>query len=181
MLSPTQYAPKGRARQVWLFAHKTLGFAAFLVLFAMMGLTSADVVMRYIFNSPIPGAYELTEVFLVTLIFLALPLATATGEHVEVELYDPRPGTLGFQFTVWIGTAVVFAVLAVMAIELWEHADKLQRRNTVTNSLDLPYYPLGFFTAFASALAGLAVLVFAIARTQRARSAQEPEADDRTA
>ena len=55
---------------------------------ALIGLTCVDVVARYAFNSPVNGAYELTELLLASLIFLALPLTTAAGEHIEVELLD---------------------------------------------------------------------------------------------
>ena len=65
-----------------------LGLACLCVLAGLIGLTCVDVVARYAFNSPVNGAYELTELLLATLIFLALPLTTAAGEHIEVELLD---------------------------------------------------------------------------------------------
>src|SRR5436189_3966765 len=45
-----------------------------LATFAMMCLTSADALSRYLFNSPILGALEITEKYLmVASIFLACP------------------------------------------------------------------------------------------------------------
>ncbi len=40
-----------------------------IVLLMMMGLTTADVVARYVFNAPILGVFELTEFMVLILIF----------------------------------------------------------------------------------------------------------------
>ena len=47
-----------------------LGLACLLVLAGLIGLTCLDVVARYAFNSPIKGAYELTQLMLASLVFL---------------------------------------------------------------------------------------------------------------
>lgn len=47
-----------------------------LTLFALMVVTSVDVVGRYFFNSPRPGAVELARLMLATLVFLAFPVVT---------------------------------------------------------------------------------------------------------
>ena len=66
------------------------GLACTIVLLSMMCLTGADVVARYVFNVPIKGAFELIEVIMVVLIYLALPLAMLVNAHVEVELWEPK-------------------------------------------------------------------------------------------
>ena len=53
-----------------------------------MMLTTADVVGRYIFNWPIRGAFEITELLLLTLIFAGLPLASRADEHVTLDFID---------------------------------------------------------------------------------------------
>jgi len=52
-------------------------------------VTCVDVVGRYLFNHPFAGAYELTQVLLGALVFVALPLTTGKGGHVEVDLLVP--------------------------------------------------------------------------------------------
>lgn len=66
-----------------------LGWFAGAVLFALMALTCIDVAGRYLFNSPVWGAFELTEMMLAALIFAALPLVSLRNEHVTVDLFDP--------------------------------------------------------------------------------------------
>ncbi len=62
----------------------------------MMCLTSADALSRYLLNSPIIGAYEITEKFLmVAAIFLGLSYAYRGGVFIRVTfLVDRLTGTL---------------------------------------------------------------------------------------
>src|SRR5215510_7528740 len=71
---------------VWL--DRALGTAAAILLFCLMALTAADVVGRYIFNWPIRGAFEITELLLLALIFAGLPLASRADEHVTLDFID---------------------------------------------------------------------------------------------
>ena len=67
-----------------------------LATFAMMCLTSADALSRYLFNSPIIGAYEITEKYLmVAAVFLGLSYAYRGGGLIRVTfLVDRLPGKL---------------------------------------------------------------------------------------
>lgn len=55
-------------------------------IFAMMLVGAGDVIGIYFFNSPIPGAFELTEILMVAGVFLAVSLAQARKQHVRVEV-----------------------------------------------------------------------------------------------
>jgi TRAP-type C4-dicarboxylate transport system permease small subunit len=71
-------------------------YAGVLATFAMMCLTSADAFSRYLFNSPILGAYEITEKYLmVAAIFLGLSYAFRGGVFIRVTfLVDRLPPAL---------------------------------------------------------------------------------------
>ena len=60
-----------------------LGAAA---LFGMMILTTADVIFRYAFNSPILGAFEVTEFLVLLVIFSFLGYTQAQKSHISVDL-----------------------------------------------------------------------------------------------
>jgi len=60
------------------------------VLFLLMLLTSADVLLRYLFNSPITGTFELTELTMIVTIFFALSYTASRGGHIRVELIVDR-------------------------------------------------------------------------------------------
>ena len=65
------------------------GLLAGGALFAIMALTFFDVLGRKFLDNSIPGSLELTELMMVVVIFGALPLVSARGEHVEFDSLDP--------------------------------------------------------------------------------------------
>jgi TRAP-type C4-dicarboxylate transport system permease small subunit len=60
------------------------------LVFVLTVLTVAEVIARYLFNSPIPGTWELSQLMLVGIVFLGLADAQAGGRHVRVELFIRR-------------------------------------------------------------------------------------------
>lgn len=59
-----------------------------LALFAIMVLTFFDVTGRKLLDHSITGSLELTELFMVVVIFGALPLVSRKGEHVVFDSLD---------------------------------------------------------------------------------------------
>jgi TRAP-type C4-dicarboxylate transport system permease small subunit len=59
-------------------------------IFVMVGLTTADVILRYLFNSPITGAYEIMEFLPVGVAFLSFAYVQRTRGHVGLEIVVPR-------------------------------------------------------------------------------------------
>lgn len=60
------------------------------VLAAMMFLTALDVGLRYIFNSPLPGALELVEYMMALMVPFAVVVAAYHKAHIGVELVLER-------------------------------------------------------------------------------------------
>lgn len=65
------------------------GLLSGTALFAIMALTFFDVLGRKFADNSIAGSLELTELLMVVVIFGALPLVSARGEHVEFDSLDP--------------------------------------------------------------------------------------------
>ena len=152
-----QYGRRGMV--LWRHVLKLTAGASVIVLLSMMLLTSADVIARYVFNRPISGAFELTEVLLAVLVFLAMPMTTASDGHIRVDLLPFRTGSrITTVFTV-LSVALVAVVFLFMAWEVLEHAIKLEKRNTVTNSLSIPLYPIAGLVALACAASALAAVL----------------------
>lgn len=57
------------------------------VLTLMMLLTAIDVVMRYIFRLPIPGAFELAQYMMAFIVPFAIAYCADQNGHVSVELF----------------------------------------------------------------------------------------------
>ena len=69
-------------------ADALLGVVASAILLAMMLLTVTDVVARYVFSRPLRGAFEITELMLLVLIFAGLPLVSFADEHAVMDFID---------------------------------------------------------------------------------------------
>src|SRR3546814_19854622 len=87
-----------------------------------MVCTFVDVVGRYVFNSPLPGALELTEIMMESLIFTILPVVSARSDHITVDLLVlPRSSMLRRIQNLAINVTSPI-LLAVLAWPLWLHA-----------------------------------------------------------
>ena len=56
----------------------------------MMCLTTVDVILRYVFNSPIPGVYTLCEMLMVGIVYLAIAYVQQKKGHVRVDVFIDR-------------------------------------------------------------------------------------------
>jgi TRAP-type C4-dicarboxylate transport system permease small subunit len=145
--------------RIWYMIRSVLGLATMLVLMAMTGLTVVDVVARYLFNSPVNGAFELTEMMLATVIFLAMPLTTAKGEHIEVQLLNPVKMGLIDKIMTYLPLTISAVVFAFIARQVWLHAVKLAGDGAVTNSLSLPLSSIGYLAAASCALSAVIIVL----------------------
>ena len=140
------HQPGGRVVQ---WATRLLSVIAALFLFVMMWLTFVDVWGRYLFNAPVPGGFEITELMMATLIFAGLPLVTLSGEHVTVDFVSQRLPARVRDFSdavILAGCAVMMAVLAyrmgIKAVEQFNYGDQ-------TAALNIPVAPVSFFMCAA--------------------------------
>ena len=67
-----------------------LAIVAAGIIMIMMFLTTIDIVLRYIFSSPLPGAYELQEFLLVGVVFLSLGYIQSLKGHLIVDIATSR-------------------------------------------------------------------------------------------
>ena len=133
------------------------GCCAFL-LAGLVGLTVADVIGRYVFNAPLAGAFELTELMLGALVFAALPLTTLAGEHVEVDMAFVVSPPAVKTVMLWLSGLVSTAALWTIAWRLVLHGTRLAEDGATTNALSVPLAPLGWFAAAMAALSGILAL-----------------------
>ena len=132
-----------------------LGLVASAVLFAMMGLTVVDVVARYVFNRPLRGAFEVTELMLLVLIFAGLPLVSFSDEHATMDFIDR---VLGPRAQRWLERGVQLvngAFMLFLAWLVWLKANRIWGYRDTTDVLRILYGPFVYFMAVTLALAGL--------------------------
>ncbi len=136
-------------------ADRLLGVAASVVLLAMMLLTTVDVVARYVFSRPVRGAFEVTELMLVVLIFAGLPLVSFSDEHAVMDFVDRLLGPRGQRRLDRLVQGANGAFMFLLAWLVWRKADRIWAYRDSTDVLRIVYGPFVYFMALALALAGL--------------------------
>ena len=138
-----------------------LGVAASAILFALMALTFADVVLRYLFNRPIRGGFELTELGLLVLIFAGLPLVSHADEHVTMDFIDrmlpPRVRRAWLRFM----HLAIAALMAFFTWQVWIKAGKIAGYGDTADVLRIAVGPFVYIMTAMIALTG-AVHVFKV-------------------
>jgi len=137
---------------------RALALGGGAVLLGLMGLIAFDVVMRYVLRLPFLGAYEMTELAMALIVFLALPYCAATGGHVAVDVLGPALDRARLR---WITVLVHLAGAALTAVMAWQaaiYAFTSRSRGEATNMLKIDLWPFELLTAASMALFSVVLL-----------------------
>jgi len=136
-------------------ADALLGVVASLILLAMMFLTVVDVVARYAFNRPLRGAFEVTELMLLVLIFAGLPLVSFSDEHATMDFIDRILGPRSQRWLEALVQLINAAFMFLLTWLVWLKADRIWGYRDSTDVLRIVYGPFVYFMAVTLGLAGL--------------------------
>lgn len=161
------------------FVDSLLGRFAALILLGMMLLTLADVIGRSGFNNPVPGAFELTELLLLAVVFAGLPQTCRTNDHISVSiLIDGLPSRV----KAWLQRLFAGIGAVVMGALAWSMAglgfEKI-RFHDVTSFLGIPIGPIALAASLLLALSALAEAARAVVPDlATAEGSSSPEANN---
>ena len=148
-----------------------LGLVAALALFAMMALTFADVIGRKLLNASIPGSLEMTELLMLAVIFVALPLTSLHGEHVVFDLLDSLLPAGLRKWLHCIANVISAALLLGAARLVAVRAARTVEGGDLTSQLQLPVAP------FHYAVAGLLLVTALMHLALALRAVPDPDGD----
>lgn len=157
-------------RRVVGAARQLCDLLAALLLFVMMAVTFLDVLGRYIVDRPLPGSTETTQYLLVLMVFVALPVVTARGNHISISLVDSFFSLRANAMRMAIVNTLAGATMAVVAWFLWGYAQMLAQNRDVIGYLFVPVAPAAYAAAVLSALTGVAFLGKAVSEVGQWRS-----------
>lgn len=129
-----------------------------VILALMVLLITSDVVLRYVFNRPIKGSYELIELMLVMIVFLGLAYTQMKREHIAVTLITEK---LSPRAAAILESAAYLLCLAIFIVITWQsvvRAEVLRADGTASDLLSIPIYPFMWIVVFGSATLCLAFL-----------------------
>ena len=134
---------------------RALGVTSAVVLFAMMLITAVDVAGRYLFNKPIAGGFELTEILLAALIYCGLPLVSSRREHIVIDTFDPlfsRPVKRGLDMVAEVVCAIGLAGVGWL---IFLRANRVAEYGDTTSVLKLPLAPVVYLMAVMITVAAI--------------------------
>ena len=132
---------------------------AAILLIAMVALNVVDVGLRSGLNMPIFGTYEIVELLLAAVAFLAIPEVFLRDQHITIKLIDQVISDRAVDWMRAFGTlcAMIFAVLLVwhMIVPAMEFVEF----NEISMDLKIPVIWKGSLILAAFGFSILAVLV----------------------
>ena len=112
-----------------------------VVLFGVMIFTFVVVIARYVFNTPIRGDVELTQLASVAIVWLGVAWGQVCKSHLKVDLLV---GRLSPRTSVMVETGTYLMIIAVVAIMVWQgisNAMYVISVGKITNAASLPLGP----------------------------------------
>lgn len=155
-----QYDEKGPVR--WLAF--LLELIAAIMLMALMLVTCIDVIGRYVFNNPIPGAIELTQISMAILVFAVMPVVTWRGGHIVVDLLDSYLSPIVLKTLALLSALVVSISFYFVGMRIFELGTRSIRRGEVTEFLGIPSGYLVQYIAIMSWVTAAGIITYGVYR-----------------
>ena len=120
-----------RTAQLWLAT------AAFVIL---IGVTIADVFLRYLFNSPVRGSYDLVEFMLVVFVFHGMASAFLQRKNIVIDVIDTFANPRLVVILIRIADLLAVFMLALLAYAMIKPAMQAYGYGDRKLELQLPIY-----------------------------------------
>ena len=133
-----------------------LSSAGICVFMVMVFMTFLDVFMRYIFNRPMQGIFEITAMLMPLVVFSSVAYTQCTKSHISMDLLtgklkDDQKNVLEFATGVW---SLAVCLLSAYASCVYAFNTKL-----IILTLNLSVKPFVLFVSFGFALLALVIVV----------------------
>jgi len=131
-----------------------------VLLIALTLLTLFDVAGRNLIRNPVPGATELTELFLAAFVFVTFPRLAWKSGHIVVDLLDPLCNAAGRKFQALLYGVLSTATFLGLVWPLTRLGIRSLENGDSTIQLGLP---IGYVVMFMALLCAVTAGVFALA------------------
>lgn len=135
-----------------------------IIMCLAVGLVSASVVGRWLFNSPIPADYEMVEIAVGVAVFAFLAHTQARNGHIFVDTFTTRlPAGINAALDGLWGL-VLAAFLAFFSWGLYSGGMEARFNGLTLIQLPWPVWPVYLLCALLAALACLVTLMVSFAK-----------------
>ena len=117
----------------------------------MMLLTTADVFGRYFFNSPVLGAYEITEYLMMIMVFSFLAFAQSQNAHISVDIvFDRLPSNVKYPLE-RLNHLICLVMLCLVTYMGVHRVLDIIESGASSTLLKIPDYPFAIFMVIGCA------------------------------
>ncbi|MFH0726768.1 MAG: TRAP transporter small permease [Pseudomonadota bacterium] len=135
-----------------------LGIAA-SALFVMMFLIATDVLSRFFFNKPVPGAYELTEYLMAVVVPLGIAYCAQRKQHVGVDIIVEKFSVKNQKRVAIVTESVTVLLMGIVVWQNWVNFFEIINFGGESAVLHIPSYPF----VLALPVGFMAFMLFSIA------------------
>ena len=127
-----------------------------ITLAAMMFLGAADVILRYFFNSPIAGTYELVEYMMAVIVPFGLCICAHQQAHICVDILTGRLSAKPKAVLAFMGDLLATFLAVLIAWRCYFYIGEEYESQLTSSVLFIPVYP--FVALVFVALASLSLI-----------------------
>lgn len=127
-----------------------------VVLLAIALMTSWSALSSFAFGKPLPGDFELTEIFVAVAVFAFLPYCQLTDANVTADLFTARAGPRTLAALGMLSALLALSIAVLLTWRTWAGLLDYRKYVETTTILKIPIW-----TAYVPALASLGLLVVA--------------------
>ena len=110
-------------------------------------LVTLDVILRYVFNSPLQWSRDASGLLLLVTLFSALPFAWDQGYHIRMEVVHARMSARWKHVSDIVSAAAGFGFFALLAIQAVRFARYMFLVNETGEDLNTPFWPFMLYVA----------------------------------
>mgnify|MGYP002818287070 CR=1 FL=1 len=130
--------------------------ALFIGLMLLVG--SADVVLRYLFNAPLPWGLAVVGLLLGLTVFCGLPIISKDEEHITVGLLDRWISGRTKLIQAFLVHVISIAATLFIAERMYSYGTISLEDRTQHMMIDIPIWPFAYIFAALALISGLLIL-----------------------
>jgi TRAP-type transport system small permease protein len=130
-----------------------------IMMLGIMFIGAADVIGRYVFNYPLRGTFEFSEILLAGVVFFGMAYTQSVGGHVSI---DSVMNTLRPRKRAFISSIISLISLFIFGIMSWQGGVKAYvswEGGRYIDIVRLPIAPFEFFVAIGMFLVCLELII----------------------
>lgn len=153
------------------------GIGSYVVLPLLTLLITVDVVLRYVFNSPLSWGLEASRHILLLFFLFGLLESFRVGEHVSMELLTSKFSPFVVRMVSLLQAAILVYVFALIVKKVWNEIPFLYSLPEVTPELQLRvwafYAFIGFISVLVIAYVGNAAVLLALGHRNKIEEVEQ--------